>query len=77
MVEKQRIMKVLKEKAIDPETGIDVVRMGMIKGVEVKGADVKIKFKPTTPFCPVIGYLVEEIEKAAKTVKGVKEVKSM
>ena len=49
MVEKQRIMKVLKEKAIDPETGIDVVRMGMIKGVEVKGADVKINLSLLLP----------------------------
>lgn len=70
---KQKIMKAL-EKAIDPETGIDVVKMGMIKEVEVKGKDVKIKFTPTTPLCPMIGYLTEQIKQAAKTVKGIKKV---
>ncbi len=69
-------MKALKEKAIDPETGIDVVRMGMIKKVEVdKDKNVKIKFTPTTPFCPMIGYLTQQIEQAVKTVKEVKKVK--
>lgn len=70
---KEKIMKVL-GKAIDPETGIDVVSMGMIKKVEEKDGNVKIKFTPTTPFCPMIGYLVQQIEQAAKTVKGVKKV---
>jgi metal-sulfur cluster biosynthetic enzyme len=70
---KKKIMKAL-GKAIDPETGIDVVSMGMIKKVEEKDGNVKIKFTPTTPFCPMIGYLVQQIEQAAKTVKGVKKV---
>lgn len=69
---KEKIMKALKT-VIDPETGIDVVKMGMIKSVTEKAGKVKIKFKPTTPFCPLIGYLTENIESAAK-LKGVKKV---
>jgi metal-sulfur cluster biosynthetic enzyme len=26
------------------------------------------------PFCPMIGYLVDQIKKSAKNVKGIKEV---
>lgn len=70
---KDKINKAL-EKVIDPETGIDVVKMGMIKSVAVKGENAKIKFTPTSPFCPMVGYLVEQIKQAAKTVKGIKEV---
>jgi metal-sulfur cluster biosynthetic enzyme len=70
---KEKIMKALKA-VIDPETGIDIVRMGMVKSVAAKAGNVKIKFKPTIPFCPMIGYLTESIEKAAKAVKGVKKV---
>jgi metal-sulfur cluster biosynthetic enzyme len=69
---KEKIMKAL-EKVIDPETGIDVVKMGMIKSVEEKAGSVKIKFRPTTPFCPMISYLTEDIKKAAK-LKGIKKV---
>ena len=70
---KDKIMKAL-EGVIDPETGIDVVKMGMIKFVEVKEGNAKIKFTPTTPFCPMIGYLTDQIKQAAKSVKGIKEV---
>lgn len=70
---KEKIMKALKS-AIDPETGVDVVSMGMIKEIEVKGKDVKIKFTPTTPFCPMVSYLTEEIRKKAKKVKGIGKV---
>jgi len=70
---KEKIMAALK-KTIDPETGIDVVTMKMIKSVVEKNGNVKIKFKPTTPFCPMIGYLTEQIEQAAKSVKGIKKV---
>lgn len=74
MVAKKEIMDELK-KVIDPETGVDVVTMKMIKSLEIKEGNVKIKFVPTSPFCPMLNYLVEQIEKTAKTVKGVKEVK--
>ncbi|MEM7818948.1 MAG: metal-sulfur cluster assembly factor [Candidatus Aenigmatarchaeota archaeon] len=70
---KEKVLAALR-KAIDPETGIDVVSMGMIKGIEVKGKNVKIKFKPTTPFCPMISYLTEEIKQKAKKVKGIGKV---
>jgi len=70
---KEKILKALK-KAIDPETGIDVVSMGMIKEIEIKGKDVKIKFKPTTPFCPMISYLTEEIRQNVKKIKGIEKV---
>jgi metal-sulfur cluster biosynthetic enzyme len=73
---KEKIMKALKKNAIDPETGIDVVTMKMVKSVAVdKAGNAVIKFKPTTPFCPMIGYLQEIITQSAKTVKGVKSVK--
>ena len=59
---------------MDPELGISIVKMGMIKSISVKNGEVKITFTPTTPFCPMIGYLAEEIRKAVKKVKGVKKV---
>ena len=71
---KQSVMKALKH-AIDPETGIDVVTMKMIKAVAIDSAgNVKIKFQPTTPFCPMISYLVEQIEQAAKKIKCVGKI---
>ena len=70
---KDKIMKAL-EKVIDPETGINVVKMGMIKSIQINGGNAKIKFTPTTPLCPMIGYLVDQINQAAESVKGIKKV---
>ena len=73
-LDKQIVMKALKH-AIDPETGVDVVTMKMIKAVAIDAAgNVKIKFQPTTPFCPMISYLVEQIEQAAKKIKGIGKI---
>jgi metal-sulfur cluster biosynthetic enzyme len=68
----KKVLAALK-KAIDPETGIDVVTMKMIKDVEVKNNIAKIRFTPTTPFCPLISTLSAEIRQAALTVKGLKD----
>jgi metal-sulfur cluster biosynthetic enzyme len=72
MVEKNDILNSLK-KVIDPETGVDIVSMGLIKDIEIINENVKIKFSPTVPFCPLIGYLTEKIKEAAK-IEGIKNV---
>jgi len=69
----KKVLQALK-KAIDPETGVDVVTMKMIKDVKVKGNIAKIRFTPTTPFCPLISTLSAEIRQAALTVKRLKDV---
>ena len=70
---KEKIKKKLAE-VIDPEIGISIVKMGMIKDVEENKGKVKIKFKPTTPFCPMIGMIVDQIKAKVKEIKEVKEV---
>jgi metal-sulfur cluster biosynthetic enzyme len=70
---KKAVLQSLK-KVIDPETGLDIVSMGMVDSVVVKSDIVRIKFIPTSPFCPMVGYLTDKIKEAAKSVKGVKKV---
>ncbi|MCS7131224.1 MAG: iron-sulfur cluster assembly protein [Hadesarchaea archaeon] len=53
---------------IDPETGINVVDMGMIERITVRGERAKILFRPTTPGCPLIAYLVKQVKSAAESV---------
>ena len=55
------------KKVIDPHTGINIVDMGLIKSVEMEKDKVKVKFVPTTPFCPMVHHLVSEIEEAVKS----------
>lgn len=53
---------------IDPETGVNVVDMGMIEEITVEGNKAKILFRPTIPGCPLIAYLVRQVKSAAESV---------
>ena len=58
---------------VDPEMGISVVDLGMIREVEVEGDAVEIKMVLTTPFCPLAGMITEQVREAAAGVEGVEE----
>lgn len=73
LVTKKSVEKALGQ-ALDPETGLSMLDMGMIRGVTVKAGAVKLKLKPTSPFCPMVSYLVQEIKNKVSAVKGVKSV---
>jgi metal-sulfur cluster biosynthetic enzyme len=59
-------------KVIDPETGVDVVRMRLIEDliVDEKGY-VSYKFRPSSPFCPIAVPLSLDIQHAVAEVEGV------
>jgi len=57
---------------IDPETGADVVRMRLIEDFTVKSkGEVAYTFRPSSPLCPIAGFLVQQIKKAVAEVPGV------
>jgi metal-sulfur cluster biosynthetic enzyme len=59
-------------KVIDPETGVDVVRMRLIEDLEVDNSGfVSYKFRPSSPLCPIAAPLSLEIQKAMAEVEGV------
>ncbi len=60
-------------KVIDPETGVDVMRMRLIEDLEVDGqtGQVRYKFRPSSPLCPLAVHLSLEIRRAVAEVPGV------
>jgi len=59
-------------KVIDPETGVDVVRMRLIEDLTVnEDGFVTYKFRPSSPFCPIAVPLSLDIEHAVAEVEGV------
>lgn len=59
---------------MDPEIPIlSVVEMGMVRGLEVEGGKVKVRFRPTFSGCPALKVIQEEIQRALKGV-GAREV---
>ncbi len=62
-------------KVVDPELGKDVVTLGMIQKLEIKGPDVSFDLVLTTPACPLKKHLEEASRKAVAAVPGVREVR--
>ena len=70
IITKEQVMAALKG-IIDPEIGISLVEMNLIKEVLIKGDKVKIKMTLTTPGCPLASHLVNEVKKKVENLAGV------
>jgi metal-sulfur cluster biosynthetic enzyme len=59
-------------KVIDPETGVDVVRMRLIEDLTVEeNGRVSYIFRPSSPLCPIALPLSLDIQHAVANVEGV------
>lgn len=58
----------------DPDLHQDIVRLGFVKDIAVKGGTVSFKVELTTPACPVKDQLKAECESAVKALPGVEAV---
>ena len=53
-------------EVIDPEIGMNIIQLGLIRDVEIEGGIGHVKMIMTTPFCPY-GPAMIEMTKAAGT----------
>jgi metal-sulfur cluster biosynthetic enzyme len=68
---RERVLRRL-EGVIDPETGVDVVRMRLIEELTVdEEGRVSYRFRPSSPFCPLAVSLALSIRRAVADVEGV------
>ena len=57
---------------IDPETGVDVIRMRLIEALTVdKAGQVHYTFHPSSPLCPLAVSLALKVKQAVAEVPGV------
>ncbi|MCG6946815.1 MAG: iron-sulfur cluster assembly protein [Deltaproteobacteria bacterium] len=62
-------------QVIDPETGMDVMRMKLVRDLKVgQDGDVELTFRPTSVLCPLGFQLGINIKEAVLNVPGVKSV---
>ncbi len=58
---------------VDPETGMSVVDMKLIKDLTVtEEGEIRLKFRPTSFLCPLAFKLAFDIYRALETAEGVK-----
>jgi metal-sulfur cluster biosynthetic enzyme len=74
-MEKTELYDAIMEKlttVIDPETGVDVVRMKLMRELSLDSAGkVSYFFRPSSPLCPIAVPLALSIIQAIKEVPGV------
>ncbi len=58
----------------DPEIGLNVVQLGLIREINLGGDEPEIKMMLTTPFCPYGGWLIQQVKDVAEQTLG-KQVK--
>ncbi|MGD0535225.1 MAG: serine O-acetyltransferase [Methanoregula sp.] len=67
------IREALRE-VIDPEVGIDIVDLGLIKEIRVNGTSVEIDMVLTCKTCPLADHLSEQVRRKALGVCGIEHV---
>jgi ATP-binding protein involved in chromosome partitioning len=69
----EAVLEVLKPVQ-DPELQKSLVELNMIRNVAIVGGQVKFTLVLTTPACPLREFIVEDCQKAVKTLPGVESV---
>lgn len=53
---------------VDPEIGMNVVELALIKQIILGHEQVEIKMILTTPFCPYAGAMIQQVQEATEEV---------
>ena len=56
---------------IDPEIGMNVIELGLLRGVELEEDHAHLVMIMTTPFCPYAPQLLEQSRRTAQEYAGV------
>ncbi len=73
MITIDKVMQTLKE-AVDSEIGLNVVDLNMIKKVNINDKKIEVRMVLTTPFCPLAGFLAEEVKNKVRAFAEGREV---
>jgi metal-sulfur cluster biosynthetic enzyme len=55
---------------VDPEIGMNVVELALIKQIILGDDETEIKMILTTPFCPYAGSMIQQVKEAAEEAEG-------
>lgn len=62
------------QPVVDPEIGISVVDLGLIRDIQITPEGVvTVRMTLTSPFCPEGPAIVQEVEQTVRFLPGVKE----
>ncbi len=53
---------------VDPEIGMNVVELALIKQIVLGDGETEVKMILTTPFCPYAGAMIQQVKEQAESV---------
>jgi metal-sulfur cluster biosynthetic enzyme len=63
-------------EVMDPETGLDIMRMDLIHDLRVtEDGEVSLVFRPSSPVCPMAYSLVNSIKKKIESLKDIRSIR--
>jgi metal-sulfur cluster biosynthetic enzyme len=65
----EAVREALRE-VVDPEIGLNIIELGLIRDVSLEGEKAQVKMILTTPFCPYGPAIMEETRKKVADVVG-------
>jgi metal-sulfur cluster biosynthetic enzyme len=68
------LLRELLHEVIDPELGLDIVELGLLREVEVRDGRARVRFTVTTPACPLSSYIEQEIRACLLQLPGLHEL---
>jgi ATP-binding protein involved in chromosome partitioning len=73
LIDKQAVIESLRS-VLDPEIGISIVDLNMVRDVTITGGDVRVKIALTVAHCPLAKTLQTDVENALKKSAEIKRV---
>ncbi len=73
MLDKDKIIDALRD-VYDPELGISIVDLGLIKEIKIDNNDVTIDMTFTIPGCPLRDYMLSQVKETVESIEGVSSV---
>ncbi len=53
---------------VDPEIGLDVIALGLIRAAREQADPVEVDMMLTTPFCPYGGWMIQQVKEISERV---------
>lgn len=63
-------IKTALRQVYDPEIGLEVIQLGLIREINLAADPAEVKMMLTTPFCPYGGWLIQQIKDISESVSG-------
>ena len=62
-------IRIALQDVIDPEVGVNVVDLGLVREVAANGQGVEVRMV-VCPDCSLVGYLIEQVRRRVRSVVG-------